>query len=175
MSYAAAAAARMLHNVAPVHLLTWPMQAVWFHANRHGVGISPESLACLRQGANVTSLNSIAFRHSSQFTGRGCHCRVANRIVKKEAQIAKQEISVQVKEDLKTVALGTSKINYLDPRISVAWCKTHEVQLSRWSYCMADRLAFSFLWLHHLFGGAQQCPSSCRRQHAASGLCREHA
>ena len=28
---------------------------------------------------------------------------------------------LQVKEDLKTVALGTSKINYLDPRITVAW------------------------------------------------------
>lgn len=27
----------------------------------------------------------------------------------------------QNKEDLKTVALGTSKINYLDPRITVAW------------------------------------------------------
>jgi len=26
-----------------------------------------------------------------------------------------------VKEDLKTVALSTSKINYLDPRITVAW------------------------------------------------------
>lgn len=30
-------------------------------------------------------------------------------------------LPVQVKEDLKTVALGTSKINYLDPRITVAW------------------------------------------------------
>jgi hypothetical protein len=30
-------------------------------------------------------------------------------------------LSLQVKEDLKTVALGTSKINYLDPRITVAW------------------------------------------------------
>lgn len=28
----------------------------------------------------------------------------------------------QNKEELKTVALGTSKINYLDPRITVAWC-----------------------------------------------------
>ena len=33
-----------------------------------------------------------------------------------------------MKEDLKTVALGTSKINYLDPRISVSWCKRHEVR-----------------------------------------------
>ena len=27
-----------------------------------------------------------------------------------------------MKEDLKNVALGTSKINYMDPRITVAWC-----------------------------------------------------
>lgn len=38
------------------------------------------------------------------------------------AQISKMELSARVKEDLKTVALGTSKINYLDPRITVAWC-----------------------------------------------------
>ncbi len=30
-------------------------------------------------------------------------------------------------QDLKTVALGTSKINYMDPRITVAWCKRNEV------------------------------------------------
>ena len=29
--------------------------------------------------------------------------------------------ALQSKEELKTVALGTSKINYLDPRITVAW------------------------------------------------------
>ena len=31
---------------------------------------------------------------------------------------------------MKTVALGTSKINYLDPRISVSWCKRNEVHAS---------------------------------------------
>lgn len=35
------------------------------------------------------------------------------------------------KEDLKTVALGTSKINYMDPRITVAWCKRHEVPIEK--------------------------------------------
>ena len=30
-------------------------------------------------------------------------------------------VLLQSKEELKTVALGTSKINYLDPRITVAW------------------------------------------------------
>jgi DNA topoisomerase I len=33
------------------------------------------------------------------------------------------ELKLQDKNDNKQVALGTSKINYMDPRISVAWCK----------------------------------------------------
>lgn len=41
------------------------------------------------------------------------------------------ENQIQVKEDLKTVALGTSKINYLDPRITVAWCKRNEVPIEK--------------------------------------------
>ena len=41
------------------------------------------------------------------------------------------ELDKKIKEDLKTVALGTSKINYLDPRISVAWCKRNEVPIEK--------------------------------------------
>ena len=29
------------------------------------------------------------------------------------------------------IDLGTSKLNYLDPRISVQWCKTHEVPIEK--------------------------------------------
>jgi len=47
------------------------------------------------------------------------------------AKIKKMERDMMTKEDLKTVALGTSKINYLDPRISVAWCKRHEVPIEK--------------------------------------------
>lgn len=32
---------------------------------------------------------------------------------------------------MKTVALGTSKINYMDPRITIAWCKRNEVPLEK--------------------------------------------
>lgn len=49
---------------------------------------------------------------------------LAKRVAKKQEQIEKAEINFQLKENLKTVALGTSKINYLDPRITVAWCVT---------------------------------------------------
>ncbi|XP_048327556.1 DNA topoisomerase 1 alpha-like isoform X1 [Ziziphus jujuba] len=47
------------------------------------------------------------------------------------AKIEKMERDMKTKEDLKTVALGTSKINYLDPRITVAWCKRHEVPVEK--------------------------------------------
>lgn len=52
---------------------------------------------------------------------------LASKISKKVAQLQKAELAAAVKEDLKTVALGTSKINYMDPRITIAWCKRNEV------------------------------------------------
>ncbi|XP_038904658.1 DNA topoisomerase 1 beta-like isoform X2 [Benincasa hispida] len=53
------------------------------------------------------------------------------KISQTNAKIEKIERDMKTKEDLKTVALGTSKINYLDPRITVAWCKRHEVPIEK--------------------------------------------
>ncbi|KAK9097528.1 hypothetical protein Sjap_023025 [Stephania japonica] len=53
------------------------------------------------------------------------------KIAQTTAKIEKMERDMKTKEDLKTVALGTSKINYLDPRISVAWCKRREVPIEK--------------------------------------------
>ena len=36
-----------------------------------------------------------------------------------------------LRDDNKEVSLGTSKINYMDPRISVAWCKRCEVPIEK--------------------------------------------
>jgi DNA topoisomerase I len=44
-------------------------------------------------------------------------------------KIDKMNLQMETKESLKTVSLGTSKINYLDPRITIAWCKKNEVPL----------------------------------------------
>ena len=35
------------------------------------------------------------------------------------------------REENKTTALGTSKINYIDPRITAAWCKIHSVPIEK--------------------------------------------
>ena len=37
--------------------------------------------------------------------------------------LEKKEIVAKNKEDNKSVALGTSRINYMDPRITISWCK----------------------------------------------------
>nr|CCA22788.1 DNA topoisomerase putative [Albugo laibachii Nc14] len=52
-------------------------------------------------------------------------------------------IRLQDKSDNKQVALGTSKINYMDPRISVAWCKRNEVPISA---VFAKTLREKFVW-----------------------------
>ncbi|KAF6162732.1 hypothetical protein GIB67_029001 [Kingdonia uniflora] len=53
------------------------------------------------------------------------------KIAQTNVKVEKMEMDMKTKEDLKTVALGTSKINYLDPRISVAWCKRHDVPIEK--------------------------------------------
>jgi DNA topoisomerase-1 len=46
-------------------------------------------------------------------------------------QLNRLETQKTDKEENKQIALGTSKLNYLDPRISVAWCKKYEVPLEK--------------------------------------------
>lgn len=53
------------------------------------------------------------------------------RVDAAKAKLDKLQVTMNSKEELKTVALGTSKINYLDPRITVAWCKRVDVPIEK--------------------------------------------
>ena len=46
-------------------------------------------------------------------------------------------------EENKEIALGTSKLNYLDPRISVAWCKKWDVPVEK-IYNKSQRQKFAW-------------------------------
>ncbi|KAM9050430.1 DNA topoisomerase I, mitochondrial isoform 1-T1 [Megaptera novaeangliae] len=50
---------------------------------------------------------------------------------KLEEQLRRLSMQATDKEEGKQVALGTSKLNYLDPRISVAWCKRFGVPVEK--------------------------------------------
>eukprot|EP00730_Choanoeca_flexa_P008922 TRINITY_DN12558_c12_g4_i1.p1 TRINITY_DN12558_c12_g4~~TRINITY_DN12558_c12_g4_i1.p1 ORF type:complete len:758 (+),score=239.04 TRINITY_DN12558_c12_g4_i1:194-2275(+) len=53
------------------------------------------------------------------------------KIERLELRLQKKEIAKVDKIENKTIALGTSKLNYLDPRISVAWCKRFDVPVEK--------------------------------------------
>lgn len=66
-----------------------------------------------------------------------------------EEQLMKLEVQATDREENKQIALGTSKLNYLDPRISVAWCKKWGIPVEKiynktqrekfaWAIDMAD-------------------------------------
>eukprot|EP01103_Thecamoeba_quadrilineata_P011073 TRINITY_DN2569_c0_g1_i2.p1 TRINITY_DN2569_c0_g1~~TRINITY_DN2569_c0_g1_i2.p1 ORF type:complete len:462 (-),score=114.17 TRINITY_DN2569_c0_g1_i2:149-1534(-) len=57
--------------------------------------------------------------------------KAEKQLEKLNERLRKWEIKKTEKDDLKTVALGTSKINYLDPRITAAWCKANDVPIER--------------------------------------------
>jgi len=78
--------------------------------------------------------------------------KARDQLARIETQLANQEAKAQLKDDTKTVALGTSKINYMDPRITIAWCKAKEMPLEK---IFNKSLLDKFPW-------AMEVPSSWR-------------
>ncbi|XP_029378495.1 DNA topoisomerase I, mitochondrial isoform X4 [Echeneis naucrates] len=61
-----------------------------------------------------------------------------------EEQLLKMEVQATDREENKQIALGTSKLNYLDPRISVAWCKNFEVPVEKiYNKTQRDKFAWA--------------------------------
>lgn len=66
-----------------------------------------------------------------------------SRVQKWTEDIRKFEVEIRNRDENKEVALGTSKINYMDPRISVAWCKRCDVPIEK---IFAKTLRDKFNW-----------------------------
>lgn len=66
--------------------------------------------------------------------------QVTKKLTSWGEKIKKMELNIKHKDDNKEVALGTSKLNYMDPRITVAWCKRNEVPVEKvFSKTMRDK------------------------------------
>ena len=55
----------------------------------------------------------------------------ADRILKLTDKLKKLKIKKELKQDMKNISLGTSKQNYIDPRISVAFIKKHNIPIDK--------------------------------------------
>lgn len=71
------------------------------------------------------------FLHMHEFNKQPTAAEVDKRIATWTEKIKTCEIQVRNKSENKEVSLGTSKANYCDPRISVAWCKRCDVPLEK--------------------------------------------
>ena len=64
-------------------------------------------------------------------------------ISKMESKVHKEKLKLDERIETKNVSLGTSKINYNDPRISVSWCKRNSVPIER---IFSKELRSKFTW-----------------------------
>ena len=76
-----------------------------------------------------------------------------NQITKLQERISKDDMKAKCREENKSVALGTSKINYMDPRITIGWCKAKELPIekifqstlrAKFAWAMDTELAWKF-------------------------------
>ncbi|KAF7321369.1 DNA topoisomerase I [Mycena kentingensis (nom. inval.)] len=69
--------------------------------------------------------------------------KIIESIDKLTQKIKDSKLQIVDKSEGKEVALGTSKINYLDPRITAAWCKIHDVPVEK---LFSKTLIVKFPW-----------------------------
>ena len=74
---------------------------------------------------------------------------LVKKIQQIDEKLRKLKLEMVDKDENKTTALGTSKINYLDPRITVAWCKKHNVP---WEKVFNKSLKEKFKWAWEVAG-----------------------
>lgn len=66
------------------------------------------------------------------------------KVERLQEQLIKLEVQATDREENKEIALGTSKLNYLDPRISVAWCKKWDVPIEKvYNKTQRDKFAWA--------------------------------
>jgi DNA topoisomerase-1 len=65
------------------------------------------------------------------------------KIKKLKEYIKSQKHKKDLKLELKNISLGTSKTNYIDPRITVAFLKTHDIPVDK---IFSSTLKEKFFW-----------------------------
>jgi DNA topoisomerase-1 len=67
------------------------------------------------------------------------------KIVKLNTKLKKLKAKKELKLELKNISLGTSKINYIDPRITIAWIKKHDFPIEKiFSETLRDKFRWAF-------------------------------
>lgn len=68
---------------------------------------------------------------------------IKQRIFKSDSKIKKLKSKKDLKLEMKNVSLGTSKVNYIDPRITISFMKKHNIDISK---LFTSALQDKFTW-----------------------------
>ncbi|UKK02257.2 DNA topoisomerase I [Theileria orientalis] len=80
----------------------------------------------------TSKVNDVNGNPRKLLTRQGMKMDVAkNKLAALKKKQKDHTIKMRIKDSNKTVALGTSKINYMDPRITVAFCKKYEIPIEK--------------------------------------------
>lgn len=82
-------------------------------------------------------------RNGKPDVGKKSESNLLTSMQKIEDRLEAFRVNASNKDEVKDVSLGTSKINYIDPRITVAWCKEYEVPVEK---VFAKTLLTKFTW-----------------------------
>jgi len=108
---------------------------------------SEDKIAATKQEEKANELRKVATKAAKEvahlFAKQPSSDQVGKRITAWDNKMTKLDVQIRNKDENKEVALGTSKINYMDPRISVAWCKRNEVPIDK---IFAKALRDKFPW-----------------------------
>lgn len=70
--------------------------------------------------------------------------KLKTQVARLEDQLKKLQCARQDKNENKEIALGTSKLNYLDPRITIGWCKKFDVPVEKvYNKTQRDKFAWA--------------------------------
>jgi DNA topoisomerase-1 len=71
--------------------------------------------------------------------------KIKTKINKIKDKIKKLKIKKKLKDEIKNISLGTSKINYIDPRITIAFIKKNNISIDKvFSKTLQDKFKWAF-------------------------------
>lgn len=71
------------------------------------------------------------YRQLKQASKKMQYEKLKKRLATLKDQLMKLQVQATDRDENKEIALGTSKLNYLDPRIAIAWCKRLNVPIDK--------------------------------------------
>ncbi|THD20810.1 DNA topoisomerase I [Fasciola hepatica] len=71
------------------------------------------------------------YKRHKQVAKKVAYEKLKKRLSVAKEQLTKLQLQATDRDENKEIALGTSKLNYLDPRITVAWCKKYNVPIEK--------------------------------------------